>query len=100
MQRIIHIPLACSHVPGRHVNRLQHLLSELWLSLLHTAQDQVARGAVGQLVQASSDADHRNDVKIPGTPIATAQTLIHTAKSVPEILAPDKQAEAVSFSRK
>jgi hypothetical protein len=44
---------------------LQDLLSELRLSLLHTAEDQVSGRTVGQLVQASTNANHCNDVEVP-----------------------------------
>ena len=44
---------------------LQDLLSELRLSLLHTAEDQVSGRTVGQLVQASTNANHCKDVEVP-----------------------------------
>ena len=44
---------------------LEHLLPELRLSLLHTAQHQVTWRTIGQLIQASTNANHCEDVEVP-----------------------------------
>ena len=58
----------------------EDLLSKLRLSLFHAAKHQIPGRAIGQLVQATANADHGKDVEILGTAVvSTVQQRCHTA---------------------
>lgn len=61
------VELALADDDGRH-----DLLTEVRLTLLDSANEEVAEGARGQSVEGTTDAVHGNDVQVLGTGVVRA----------------------------
>merc|ERR1712205_16131 len=73
----MNVPSPPPCLPLTDHNTGHHLLTQLGLTLLHSAHHHVAHGGGGQSVQTALDALHGDDVQVLGT--AVVGTVHHTS---------------------